>query len=150
MIRAELRVILGDLRWSQLISSDLGQMSGWSQADLRSPKYFELHCKNLWIFSWFQKTWGNLRWCQVMSGSIIKYQMIWRDLSWTEVILGDLSWSQLISECIWDNIGWSQVISIYLKCCELNYEDLRLFSLISEDLRWSQVSWGDLQSCQAI
>ena len=149
---------------------------GWSHSISGSPKYFEVHCKNMWIFSvisedlrwphvmsshvkWIifgdQMMWADLTWCQVMSGSILKYQMIWGDLSWTEVILRDLwceitshhhSWSQVIS----NNIGWSQVISRYPKCCELNYEDLRLFSLISEDLRWSQVSWGDLKSRQAI
>ena len=141
---------------------------GWCQVISSSPKYFELHCKDLWIFSGdFKRSEGDLRWCQVMSGSIIKYQMISGNLTWTEVIL---EWSQVISANFkWSGTvsgdpRWSQALPSILTCTA---KISGYFRWYSEDLRssevkltWShvmsgsiikyQMIWGDLSSAEVI
>ena len=162
-----IEVILGDLKLSQIISSDLGK---WRVIpfDLtislqKSPKYFELHCKNLWIFSNMisedlrlfslisEVTSGDVKSCQspVVSPKLTALsddQKAWGDLSAElMVILGDLSADLSWSQVIWDNIGWSQVISSYPKYFELHCKNLCIFSVISEDLRWPQAMSSHLR-----
>ena len=157
-------VILRDLRRSQLTSSDVGQCRV-IPGDLRLFQVFWTALqKSVDIFSDFTRsevTSGDVKSCPF---SIIKYQMIWGDLSWTELILGDLRWSQLISsdlgQCrvipgdlrlskvfwtareksvdIFSDFRRSEVTSRDVKSCQF------IILTVSDDLRWSQLNWGDL------
>ena len=85
------------LEWSQVISADLkwcGKMPGDPNSISGSRKYFQLHCKNLWIVSVISQ---DLRWPQVMSSHVRKYHSVSDDLRWSQLNWGDLTWSQEIT-----------------------------------------------------
>ena len=138
-------MISGDISWSQVIWEN----AGWSHlisGDL--PGILNCTAKICAYFRWFQKilSSGDVKSCQ---GSIIKYQMIWRDLSWTEVFLGDLRWSQLISsdlrQCrvIPADLRLSQVFWIALQKSEDIFFDFRR-SEVTSKLRWSPIMSGGI------
>ena len=145
-------VIVGNLKWSQMISSDLGKWRVIPFDLTLSQVFWTALQKSVDIFGDFRSsevTSGDVKSCQ---GSILKYQMIWRDLSWTEVILGGLRWSKLIPgdlrqhRLIPGNLKLSQVLWIELRRSEVIFLDIKRSEVISGKLKWSPIMSGNITS----